>query len=171
MYLLCDIDRNLVHLNLRWTFYTPTVNEQGLCCVWYSAVWLFVTPWTVASGLLCPWGFSRQESWSGLPCPPPGDLPNPGFPHCQQILYCLSRQGSPSTLEWTAYPSPGDLPNSGIELGSPALQVGSLPAELPGKNKGLYSFKKEFTVSLSRAFFGGGMECLLGHPALSSPFP
>ena len=31
------------------------------------------------SRLLCPWGFSRQESWSGLPCPPPGDLPNPGI--------------------------------------------------------------------------------------------
>ena len=29
--------------------------------------------------LVCPWGFSRQEHWSGLPCPPPGDLPNPGI--------------------------------------------------------------------------------------------
>ena len=29
--------------------------------------------------LLCPWGFSRQEYWSGLPCPPPGALPNPGI--------------------------------------------------------------------------------------------
>ena len=29
--------------------------------------------------LLCPWGFSRQEYWSGLPCPPPGLLPNPGI--------------------------------------------------------------------------------------------
>ena len=29
--------------------------------------------------LLCPWGFSRQEYWSGLSCPPPGDLPNPGI--------------------------------------------------------------------------------------------
>ena len=29
--------------------------------------------------LLCPWGFSRQEYWSGLPCTPPGDLPNPGI--------------------------------------------------------------------------------------------
>ena len=27
--------------------------------------------------LLCPWGFSKQELWSGLPCPPPGYLPNP----------------------------------------------------------------------------------------------
>ena len=29
--------------------------------------------------LLCPWGFPRQEYWSGLTCPPPGDLPNPGI--------------------------------------------------------------------------------------------
>ena len=29
--------------------------------------------------LLCPWGLSRQEYWSGLPCPPPGDLPDPGI--------------------------------------------------------------------------------------------
>ena len=29
--------------------------------------------------LLCPWGFSRQEYWSGMPCPPPGDLPDPGI--------------------------------------------------------------------------------------------
>ena len=29
--------------------------------------------------LLCPWGFPRQEYWSGLPCPPLGDLPNPGI--------------------------------------------------------------------------------------------
>ena len=29
--------------------------------------------------LLCPWGFFRQENWSGLPCPPPGDLLDPGI--------------------------------------------------------------------------------------------
>ena len=29
--------------------------------------------------LLCPWGFPRQEYWSGLPCPPPRDLSNPGI--------------------------------------------------------------------------------------------
>ena len=47
------------------------------------------------SRLLCPWGFSRQEYGSGLPCPPPGDLPNPGLSHCRQILYHLSHQQSP----------------------------------------------------------------------------
>ena len=31
------------------------------------------------SKLLCPWGFSKQEHWSGLPCPSPGDLPSPGI--------------------------------------------------------------------------------------------
>ena len=39
-------------------------------------------------------GFPRQEYWSGLPFPPPGDLPtqgsNPGHLHCRQTLYCLS---------------------------------------------------------------------------------
>ena len=35
--------------------------------------------------LLCSWGFSRQEYWSGLPCPPPGGS-NPGLPHCRWIF-------------------------------------------------------------------------------------
>ena len=58
---------------------------------------------------------------------------NPGLPHCRQVLYCLSHQGGPRILEWVAYPSPVDLHNPGIKRGSPALQVDSLPAELPGK--------------------------------------
>ena len=36
--------------------------------------------------LLCPWGFSRQEYWSGLPCPPPGDLPNLGIEPASPVL-------------------------------------------------------------------------------------
>ena len=39
----------------------------------------FVTPWTVAHQALLSMGFSRQEYQSGLPCPPPGDLPNLGI--------------------------------------------------------------------------------------------
>ena len=41
-----------------------------------------------------PMEFSRQEYWSGLPCPSPGDLPNPGLLQCRQILYHLSYLGS-----------------------------------------------------------------------------
>ena len=58
---------------------------------------------------------------------------NPGLPHCRQILYHLSHQGSPRILEWVAYPFFRDLPNPGIKLGSPAWQADSLPVELLGK--------------------------------------
>ena len=42
-------------------------------------VCLFATPWTVAHQAPLSMGFSRQEYWSGLPFPSPGDLPNPGI--------------------------------------------------------------------------------------------
>ena len=38
----------------------------------------FVTPWTVAHQAPLSMGFPRQERWSGLPCPPPRELPDPG---------------------------------------------------------------------------------------------
>ena len=44
-----------------------------------SHVQLFATPWTVAYQAPLSIGFSRQESWSGLPFPSPGDLPDPGI--------------------------------------------------------------------------------------------
>ena len=44
----------------------------------FSHVQLFVTLWAVAHQAPLSQGFSRQEYWSGLPCPPPGDLPHPG---------------------------------------------------------------------------------------------
>ena len=44
-----------------------------------SCVQLFATPWTVAHQAPPSMGFSRQEYWSGLPFPSPGDLPNPGI--------------------------------------------------------------------------------------------
>ena len=44
-----------------------------------SRVRLFVTPWTVAHQAPPSMGFIRQEYWSGLPFPSPGDLPNPGI--------------------------------------------------------------------------------------------
>ena len=40
---------------------------------------LFAALWTVARQAPLSMGFSRQEYWNGLPCPPPGDLPNPGI--------------------------------------------------------------------------------------------
>ena len=44
-----------------------------------TQVQLFVTPWTVAHQAPLSMGFSRQDHWSELPFPLPGDLPNPGI--------------------------------------------------------------------------------------------
>ena len=69
----------------------------------FSRVWLFATLWTVACQGPLSMRFSRQEYWSGLPCPPPGDLPNPGVeptspvaPGLQVDSLLLGHQGSPS---------------------------------------------------------------------------
>ena len=40
--------------------------------------WLFATRWTAAHQVPLSMGFSRQEHWSGMPFPPPGELPDPG---------------------------------------------------------------------------------------------
>ena len=60
----------------------------------FSCVQLFATPWTVACQACQSVGFSKQEYWSGLLCPPPGDLPDPGIKPVSpaspalQIPYC-----------------------------------------------------------------------------------
>ena len=55
---------------------------------------------------------------------------NPGLPHCRWILYQLSHKGSQEYWSGQPIPSPANIPDPGIEPGSPALQVGSLPTEL-----------------------------------------
>ena len=50
----------------------------------------FATPWTVAHQAPLSMGFSRQEYWSGLPHPPPGDLPGPGIEPRDQTLSLIS---------------------------------------------------------------------------------
>ena len=68
--------------------------------IWVIRVWLFATPWTVAYQAPLSMGFSRQECWSGLPFPSPGDLPDPDI-----------KPGSP-TLRADALPSePPGKPN------------------------------------------------------------
>ena len=68
----------------------------------FSRVWLFAAPWTVARQIPLPMELFRQEYWSGLPWPSPGDLPDPhiesGSPVAlvlQADSFLLSHQGSP----------------------------------------------------------------------------
>ena len=80
----------------------------------------------------------------------------PGLPHCRRILCHLSHQGSPRKLEWD--PTPKDIPDPGIEPGSPALQVDSSPAELPGKHTNslphLRWIQTGYEIHCSNCWFG-----------------
>ena len=73
----CTQELNLQRLS--FTFETLGPIFKGVCVLsLFSCVWLFVTPWTVARQAPLSMGFSRQEYWSGLLCPPV-DLPDPGI--------------------------------------------------------------------------------------------
>ena len=92
-----------------------------------SRVQLFVTP-----GLYSPWNSLGQNTEVGSLFLLQGIFQtqgsNPGLPNCRRILYQLSHRGSPRILEWVAYSfSRGSFPDPVIRLGSPALQVDSLP--------------------------------------------
>ena len=69
-----------------------------------SRVRLFVTPWTVAHQAPQSMGFSRQEYWSGLSFPSPGDLPNPGIepgsPALQADALPSEPPGKPFSIKW-----------------------------------------------------------------------
>ena len=69
----------------------PNVYTCRVCA--YSVVSDSETPWTIARQAPLSTGFFRQQCWSGLPCPPPGDLPDQGsnqvssLLHCRRVLY------------------------------------------------------------------------------------
>ena len=62
---------------------------------WKKVKWLFVTPWTVGHQGPPSMGFSRQEYWSRVPCPPAGDLPHPGIKPRPPILQVHSLPAEP----------------------------------------------------------------------------
>ena len=68
---------------LEWVLFpAPQLSLRHACVVvlsCFSRVRLFATPWTAARQAPLSVGFSKQEHWSGLPCPPPGDLQDPGI--------------------------------------------------------------------------------------------
>ena len=71
-------DQKHVHVYMCQIFHVSS-DEVSLCVCVLSCVLLFATQWAVAQQAPCSVGFSRQESWNGLPFPPPRDLPNPGM--------------------------------------------------------------------------------------------
>ena len=68
----------------------------------FSHVRLCVTPWTVAHQTTLSMEFSRQEYWSGLPCPPPGDLPNLGIEPTSLVSPALAGGFFTTSATWEA---------------------------------------------------------------------
>ena len=67
-----------------------------------SRVQLLVIPWTAAHQVLQSMGFSRQKYWSGVPFPPPGDLPDPGIKPSRGVSPALAGGFFTNCATWEA---------------------------------------------------------------------
>ena len=76
---------------LLWSF----LSDSACSLSQFSRVQLFAALWTIAHKAPLSIGFSRQEYWSGLPCPSPADLPNP---EAEAALLCLLHRQAGSLL-------------------------------------------------------------------------
>ena len=71
------------------------ITVRGVCLLsCFSRVQLFAALWTVACQAPLCMGFSRQAYWNGLPCSPPGDLPNPEIKPSFLTSTCIGWPGS-----------------------------------------------------------------------------
>ena len=87
-------------INSEWTYI------EDVCVLsHFIRVQLIVTLWTVAHQAPLSMGFSRQEYWSGLPCPPPGDLPNPGIEPISLMSPAMAGRFFTTSTTWEALPS------------------------------------------------------------------
>ena len=78
----------------------------------FSPVQLFAALWAVACQAPLSMGFSKQEYWSGLPCPPPGDLPDPGIELVSPALQADSFPSGKGLSAWGLLPPAAPAPHS-----------------------------------------------------------
>ena len=78
------------------------VNNSVCMLSHFNHVQLFATPWTIALQAPLSMQFSRQEYWSGLPFPPPGDLPNPGIKPVSPTSPALAGEFFTTSSTWEA---------------------------------------------------------------------
>ena len=113
---------------------------------WFSHVWLFATPWTVVHQAPLSTKFSRQEYWSELAFPPPGDLSDPGIKPMSPMSPALREDSLPAEslrklfdsvpfskdhfgettilpLPILTRPSKGECASSGLSLGIRCLRI------------------------------------------------
>ena len=72
------------------------------CLCLLSGLQVFVTPWTVAHQAPLSMAFFRHEHWSGLPLPPPGDLPNTGIEFTSSVAPELAGGFFTTCATWEA---------------------------------------------------------------------
>ena len=94
----------------------------------------FATPWTVVHQFHLSMGFSKQEYWSGLPFPPPGDLPNPGIKPESSVAPALQADFFTTEPLW----KPPWFTDQGLNLGLLYWELGVLAIGPPGKSLGIY---------------------------------
>ena len=103
-YCECSVSQTYIYFK---TIKFSTLNTHNSLCVNYistcvfSRVQLFATLWTVAHQDPLSMGFPRQEYWSGLLFPPPGDLPDPGIEPTSSVS--LHWQKGPLPLSYLKY--------------------------------------------------------------------
>ena len=111
-YSLCEINVGLAPNSLRISpGHSITTSDSVVpsrcvrACVLnqYSRVRLFGTLWTGVHQALLSIGFSRQEYWSGLPCPPPGDLPDSGIEPASLTSAALTNVFFTTSTIWEFY--------------------------------------------------------------------
>ena len=87
-----------------WEARVSRPEDRNIChvCV-LSRVWLSACPWTVALQALLSMGFSRQEYWHGLPCPPPRDLPHQGIEPVSLVSPALAGRFCTTRATWEAH--------------------------------------------------------------------
>ena len=77
---ILNYESMITYLQQTWKIQNKVTCSSTICVLsCFSPMQPFANPWTVAHQVLLFMGFSKQEYWSGLPWPPPGDLPNPGI--------------------------------------------------------------------------------------------
>ena len=102
-----DIDKNILNPLFFWADVLVISSFSGkspllsvFCAQSLSCVWLFATPWTVVLQAPLCMGFSRQEYWSGLLFPSPGDL---SWPRNQTNVSCSSCIGRQILYHWATW--------------------------------------------------------------------
>ena len=112
----------------------------------FSHVWLFATLWTTALQASLSMGFSRQEYWSGLPCPPQGNLPDPGIELTSLLSPVLASEFFTISAIWEAL-----FVNIGLILKSSAGSF--LLSSFLHQNYAVYMKKILFSIQVLFFFF------------------